>query len=345
MSEDTPKPRRTGGRCHSSNSSNDTTMGRQLVSLDWAMKKILRNKANFGVLEGFLSELLREDVTIEEILESESNKDHARDKQNRVDIKVRRTEGQIILVELQFQRDLDFFHRILFGVSKAITEQLESGDPYREINKVISVNILYFDPGVGDDYVYRGTTTFLGVNTDTKLELADTYQSYLKVHRVFQIFPEYYLLCISKFSGTPKNTLDEWLYFLKTEKIEQAFSARGLQQAKQVLHVANLSDRERRAYEAFEDQLRCLVGEGRQHEWEVKWVEAMGHQHGLEKGLEEGLNRGREEGRRELLRRLAASLLAKGLSKEEIALSADCTVEEVESLLVGVSGKDQEKSE
>jgi predicted transposase/invertase (TIGR01784 family) len=323
-------------------------MGRQLVSLDWAMKKILRNKANFGVLEGFLSELLGEDVTIEEILESESNKDHARDKQNRVDIKVRRTEGQIILVELQFQRDLDFFHRILFGVSKAITEQLESGDPYREINKVISVNILYFDPGVGDDYVYRGTTTFLGVNTDTKLELADTYQSYLKVHRVFQIFPEYYLLCISKFSGTPKNTLDEWLYFLKTEKIEQAFSARGLQQAKQVLHVANLSDRERRAYEAFEDQLRCLVGEGRQHEWEVKWAEAMGHQHGLEKGLEEGLNRGREEGReegrRELLRRLASSLLAKGLSKEEIALSADCSIEEVESLLDGVSGKDREES-
>ena len=110
MSEDNPKPRRTGGRRHSSNSSNDTTMGRQLVSLDWAMKKILRNKANCGVLEGFLSELLGEDVTIEEILESESNKDHARDKQNRVDIKVRRTEGQIILVELQFQRDLDFFH-------------------------------------------------------------------------------------------------------------------------------------------------------------------------------------------------------------------------------------------
>lgn len=28
-------------------------MQRKLVSFDWAMKKILRQKANFGILEGF----------------------------------------------------------------------------------------------------------------------------------------------------------------------------------------------------------------------------------------------------------------------------------------------------
>ena len=319
---------------HHTNSTNPTTptdrtaMGRQLVSLDWAMKKILRNKANFCVLEGFLSELLGEDVTIDEILESESNQEHARDKQNRVDIKVKRAEGEIILVELQFQRDLDFFHRILFGVSKAITEQLESGDQYGEIKKVISINILYFDPGVGDDYIYRGTTAFHGVHTDTKLELAETYKSYLGVHRVFQIFPEYYLLCISKFPGTVKNTLDEWLYFLKTEKIEQTFSARGLQRAKQVLHVANLSDPERRAYEAFEDQLRCLVGEVKQHLWEVQWAERL------------GVERGRQEERRELLQRLARNLLAKGLSRDEIAVSAGVSLEEVDAVLEIAGEKD-----
>jgi hypothetical protein len=53
---------------------------RPLISFDWAIKKLLRQKANFGILEGFLSELLREDVLIKTILESEANKDHAESK-------------------------------------------------------------------------------------------------------------------------------------------------------------------------------------------------------------------------------------------------------------------------
>ena len=30
-------------------------MSRQLISFDWAIKRLLRNKANFGILEGFMS--------------------------------------------------------------------------------------------------------------------------------------------------------------------------------------------------------------------------------------------------------------------------------------------------
>ncbi|NLL37175.1 MAG: hypothetical protein GX256_06600, partial [Fretibacterium sp.] len=48
---------------------------RRLVTFDWAMKSILRNKANFDILEGFLTSLLEEDIKVESILESESNKD------------------------------------------------------------------------------------------------------------------------------------------------------------------------------------------------------------------------------------------------------------------------------
>lgn len=43
------------------------------IRFDWAIKRLLRQKANFGVLEGFLTVFLGEKVTIDEILESESN--------------------------------------------------------------------------------------------------------------------------------------------------------------------------------------------------------------------------------------------------------------------------------
>jgi predicted transposase/invertase (TIGR01784 family) len=324
------RSQKDGGADHRERSTRkrSTTMGRHFVSLDWAMKKILRDKANFCVLEGFLSELLREEVKIEEILESESNREHARDKQNRVDIKVRRGSNEIVLVEIQFQRDLNFFHRLLFGVSKAVTEHIEQGSNYREVNKVISVNILYFDPGIGDDYIYHGTTSFLGMHSGNLLDLTQAFHEYLGVNRLFQIFPEYYLLCVPKFTGTPKDTLDQWLYFLKTEQIERNFSARGLREAKEVLLVANLTPPQRRAYEDFEDEVRCAVGDAHQHQWEVGKAR--------EEGREEGREQGREEGReeaRELLRRLAKRLLSEGVDKQAIALSAGCTFEEVEELL------------
>ena len=81
---------------------------RKLISFDWAIKKLLRSKANFDILEGFLGELLFSDITIVEILESESNKENRLDKQNRVDIKVKDSAGKLILIEVQFSREQDY---------------------------------------------------------------------------------------------------------------------------------------------------------------------------------------------------------------------------------------------
>ncbi|MCK5808820.1 PD-(D/E)XK nuclease family transposase, partial [bacterium] len=89
--------------------------GRQLVSLDWAMKKLLRSKANYPILEGFLSELLFDDITIKEILESEANQENQLDKFNRVDIMVTNSKGELIIIEIQFNSERDYFHRILYG--------------------------------------------------------------------------------------------------------------------------------------------------------------------------------------------------------------------------------------
>jgi PD-(D/E)XK nuclease family transposase len=71
-------------------------MAKKLVRFDWAMKKMLCHKANFDILEGFLSELLGEDVKIKHILESDGNKETEDDKFNRVDILVEKIEGSSI---------------------------------------------------------------------------------------------------------------------------------------------------------------------------------------------------------------------------------------------------------
>ncbi|SFF49516.1 PD-(D/E)XK nuclease family transposase [Thermoflexibacter ruber] len=122
-------------------------MSRKLIRFDWAMKKLLRQKANFGILEGFLSELLRFDVTIESILESEANKQDEYDKYNRVDILVKSQRNELMLVEVQNDSEIDYFQRMLFGVSKLVTEYIKEGEPYGTIKKIYSINIVYFGLG------------------------------------------------------------------------------------------------------------------------------------------------------------------------------------------------------
>ena len=116
---------------------------KKLIRFDWALKNILRDKANFDVLEGFLSNLLKEEIKVLELLESESNAETETSKFNRVDLKCKDSKGKIIIIEIQNQREFDYLQRMLWGTSKAVVECVTLGNKYSDVAKVISVNILY----------------------------------------------------------------------------------------------------------------------------------------------------------------------------------------------------------
>jgi len=231
------------------------THPRRLISFDWAMKRLLRSKAHFGILEGFLSELLHEDIQILEILESESNKDTAVEKQNRVDLKARNAGGEIILIEVQYQRQFDYLQRIFHSTARTVVENLQEGQSYGDVVKVISVSILYFDLGQGQDYVYHGATRFIGLHQHDELQLSEAQQDLYRRKEPHELFPEYYLIKVNQFNDIARDSLDEWIYFLKHEEVPEGFRARGLQQAKEQLDILKLPEAERRAYERYQDDL------------------------------------------------------------------------------------------
>jgi len=99
----------------------------KLVRFDWAIKYLLRNKANFDVLEGFLSAVLNRSVKVLNLLESESNKQDKGDKLNRVDLLVKADNEELILVEVQVESEVDFFHRITYGTAKLINYLFQPG--------------------------------------------------------------------------------------------------------------------------------------------------------------------------------------------------------------------------
>ena len=229
---------------------------KQLIRFDWAMKRLLRNKANFGILEGFLSELLQTDISIIEILDAESNKQTEKDKSNRVDILVKDSKGDLIIIEVQNEREYDYFQRMLYGVSKAITEHIDEGFAYAKVKKVIAVNVVYFNLGQGEDYLYYGTTAFKGVHKNDVLGLSESQKGTFKVDLVKDIFPEYYIIKVDQFDNNAQNKLDEWIYFFKNSSIKSNFSAKGLQEASKKLDFLKMPYEEQLAYKRYLSDLR-----------------------------------------------------------------------------------------
>jgi predicted transposase/invertase (TIGR01784 family) len=265
------------------------------------MKKLLRHKANFGILEGFLSELLRFDVTIESILESEGNKQDEYDKYNRVDILVKSQNNELMLVELQNDSEIDYFQRMLFGVSKLVTEYIKEGEPYGTIKKIYSINIVYFGLGQGKDYVYEYKGEFIGLHEKDILMPTTLQKQDFKVEKVSDIFPKYYILKVNNFNNVAKDTLDEWVYFLKNSEVKDSFKAKGLDKAKEKLRYESLTEEEKKMYDRFQENRRI--------ENSVSYTAKQ------EKAVE-----------------IARKMLRRGTSTEIIAEDTDLTIEQIEAL-------------
>ena len=306
---------------------------RKLISFDWALKRLLRSKANYEVLEGFLSELLKQDIRILEILESESNRDHAHDKSNRVDMKVRNQKQEIILIEVQYEREFDFLYRILFATAKAIVEHMAKSDLYENVIKVISVNILYFDLGHGKDYIYHGAARFRGTHYHDELLLNDKQRQFFGKEYPHELYPEYYLLKINRFDDIARDTLDEWVYFLKNEEIKDEFRARGLKKAREVLDIMNLSEKERLAYEWHIEETRYQASMDRSRFMDGHMEgEKKGLEKGIEKGIEKGLEKGVEKGIEKNRMATARIMKQEGEPVEKIVKYTQLTRKEAEDL-------------
>ena len=283
------------------------------IRFDWAAKYMLRNKADFAIFEGLISVLVGEKVTIVELLESESNQEHKDDKFNRVDIKAKNSKGQIILVEIQQSRELDYLQRVLYGVAKTITEHIGKGRDYVDVKKVYSINILYFDLGEGSDYLYHGQTTLIGVHTKDTLRLTKHEQDDLHVVAPEDVFPEYFVIRVNEFDKLAVSPLEEWLQYLKDEYIKPDTTVPGLMEARDRLEYLRMSAEERRAYDNYLDTL-------------VRDTDVMKTK--LLEARIEGEKQGMAKERRDNARKMKAD----GMAPELIAKYTGLTVEEITAL-------------
>lgn len=290
------------------------------IRFDWAILHQLHQKANFGVLEGFLTVFLNEPIKIVEILENEGNV-LAEDKFYRVEIKAKNSNGEDILVEIHNITRLCYQERIFYGVDKAITEHINLGNTYKEVKKVYSISILYFDLGKGSDYIYVGQNNFIGLHTQDQLIISTKEKDTIVRKSPAEIFPTYMLVRVNEFNKVAKSPLEEWVDYLKNGVINPDTKAPGLQEAREKLKYYSMSNAERHAYDEHVNAIMIqndVLGNARLE----------GHAEGRAEGRAEG----KTEGKTEEKNAIALKMRQAGLPIEQIMQFTGLSEENIKSL-------------
>ncbi|MBM6945810.1 Rpn family recombination-promoting nuclease/putative transposase [Bacteroides gallinaceum] len=292
------------------------------IRFDWAMKRLLRDKSNYVVLEGFLSTLLEEDLRISRFLESESNQIDETDKFNRADILVEDSKGRLLVIKIQNYRELYYYHQMLYGASDILSRYTDEEIDYNKICKIYSINIVYFSMIKSKDYAYHGEIIFRGLHdSDNFLKLSARQQEIFTGKDAKDIFPEYYVLRVNDFDKVAKTPLDEWIKFLKTGEIDKEATAKGLPEARERLRIDTLPDAEKRAYYRDMEALRYQ-----------RSVIKTGWDEGHTEGFKEGKAKGRAEGEKMKAKEVAKRMKEMGLSVKDIIQCTGLTHGEIEEL-------------
>ena len=131
----------------------------------------------------------------------------------------------------------------------------------------------------------------------------------------------YYVLKVNNFDDVAKNTIDEWIYFLKNSEVKENFKAKGLDQAKEKLRYESLSEKEKKKYVRYDDNLRI--------ENSVKYTAILEATYEAE---QEGLRKGMEKGKQDKEIEVVKNAIKKGLDNQMIADLIGLTTDAIEEI-------------
>ena len=127
------------------------------------------------------------------------------------------------------------------------------------------------------------------------------------------VFPEYYIVRVNEFNDVARTPLEEWLDYLKNNRIKDDTRTPGLKEARQRLLYLTMSDADRKAYLAHMDNLRVQ-----------KDV--------LDSAKLEGLMEGKIEGKIEGKTEVAKNMKSAGLAVQTIMQFTGLTQEQIDQL-------------
>ena len=289
-----------------------------LISFDYAIKFLLKNKEDFYVIEDFISSLFElvgySKIKILAVKDPENQKSLSTTKITIPDLLVEDETGKHYLIEIEKTNFSDAAYRAHYNTSYSTVHSfLDKGNDFSKINKVIHISILYDSYGGVDDYLYHGKTEPIGINNRQKLVIHKNIEG--KKFNTLEDFPEYFFVFPENFHESFKSKFDEWMHMLKTGEIreEALYKYRDFKKVEERLDYLNLNDEEKLEFDK-------LQADKATEECKIKDAEEKGEARGIKKG------------RKEEKLHLAKKLLQKAMSFKDVSEMTELDIEELELL-------------
>jgi predicted transposase/invertase (TIGR01784 family) len=294
-----------------------------LISFDYAIKYLLKDKGDYEIVEGFISALLKsqgyKDVKIVALLDTESNKEDKMGKRSLADLVVEDADHHKYIIEIERNIKDTFVHKACFNTSRLIVDSIAQNIEYDHIVKVFHITLLYFPVGKGA--IHHGKTIIREMETNEKLNLHMMNPKTDETFDATDIFPEYFFISIPQFDDRLEQEIDDWLFVMKYDDVPSTFHSPYMKKVAERLSVLKMTAEERNKYYSYKKKL-CDEKE------ELRAAEAKGRA----EGQAEGEAKGKAEGKTEAIIIMAKRMLELGLSIEEISKVTTLPVSEIKKL-------------
>lgn len=301
----------------------------KLISFDYAIKYLLKDKSNYGIVEGFISALLKtqgyQPIKIVALLDTESNKETFSQKKSLADLIVEDTNHQKYIIEIERQEVTNFVHKSCFNTARTIVDQIPSGKNYLSIKKVFHISLLYFKLGDGITPIYHGKTVIKDIKSKKKLSVHIENKQDHTIYDATDIFPEYIFISIPCFQDKVKSEIDEWLYVMKHEVVKPEFKSPCMHLVEEKLSILQMTTERRDEYFHYIKELATYKDA-------MQLAHEKGEKGGIEMGIQEGMKTGKQEGMKSKELAIAKKMLQNGLDLKFIQTFVGLSIEELENL-------------
>ncbi len=232
-------------------------MEKPLISFDFAIKYLLKNKGDYDIIEGFISALFASQgyppIKINALLDTESNKEGLEMKKSIADLVVEDGEGNKYIVEIERAYTPNFMHKACFNSSRLVVDGIYGNQDYTTIKKIFHISLLYFSTKEMQKPVYHGKTIVHEVDTKHPVDVSIANEG-LVIFNTPNVFPEYFFISVPMFDDVINSEIDEWLYVMKHSEIKQGFKSPYMAKVAERLSVIKMSNEERNEYIYYQKQ-------------------------------------------------------------------------------------------
>jgi len=230
-----------------------------LVSFDYAIKYLLKDKGDYGIVEGFISALLKtkgyKDIKIVALLETESNKEDSKSKRSLADLIVEDEDHHKYIIEIERNVKDSFIHKACFNTSRLIVDNLAQREDYTQIIKIFHISLLYFPIGNGNGAIYHGKTIIHEIETNEKLSVHIKNQETGEVFDATDILPEYFYISVPLFNDRLEKEIDDWLHVMKYDEVPKNYHSPYMVQVAEKLSILKMTPEERANYSYYQKKL------------------------------------------------------------------------------------------